>query len=291
MRPPAHLLESLLATRFVHGAADASVGIGERRSRSHGSGLEFAEHRPYREGDDTRHLDARVAARLGENYVRVHTAEKQLPISIIIDGSASMAVGSASKFAMAQRLAQVLAYIGLAGGDQVDIAIFSASKLAWSPRYQGARQADSAFAWISNHSASGAAPFSEGLATAASHLTPGSLTILISDWWDEASIAALDALKGQQHEVIALHLLTPEDEDPSLLGAGSVRLVDGESRAISDVTLDAVTIARYRKALEAWSDALRDAVLRNEGHYMRISADADLDSIFAHDMRASGVIA
>ena len=66
MRPSAAILEQLATLRLLPSHAVPSMGIGERRSASRGAGIEFAEHRPYRRGDDVRHIDPRVKARLGE---------------------------------------------------------------------------------------------------------------------------------------------------------------------------------------------------------------------------------
>ncbi len=65
-------------------AATASLGIGERRSRAKGAGLEFADHRAYQPGDDIRHLDLQLHARLGEHYVRQYSVFRQLPVTVAL---------------------------------------------------------------------------------------------------------------------------------------------------------------------------------------------------------------
>ena len=101
---------------------------GERRSRHKGPGLEFAGHRPYREGDDLRHIDARVYARLRAPYTREFLADRQMRVAILIDSSASMklADGSAAsggKIGFAQKLACLLSLAGLGSGDLVEIGV------------------------------------------------------------------------------------------------------------------------------------------------------------------------
>ena len=72
--------------------------------------MEFADHRRYQPGDDLRHLDTHLHRRTGEHYVRQYEVHRQLPVTIIIDGSASMNFGNPTKFAFACGLASALAF-------------------------------------------------------------------------------------------------------------------------------------------------------------------------------------
>src|SRR5690242_1165013 len=94
MKPSASLLTVLSRLRLRARHAVASGGVGERPSRQKGSGIDFADYRAYVPGDDTRHLDARLHARLGGFFVREYEVMKQLPVTILIDGSRSMLQGS-----------------------------------------------------------------------------------------------------------------------------------------------------------------------------------------------------
>src|SRR5215213_10200761 len=58
-----------------------------------GSGLDFAGLRPYVEGDDARHIDWNVTARLDEPQVREFNEDRELTTWLVLDRSASMVVG------------------------------------------------------------------------------------------------------------------------------------------------------------------------------------------------------
>src|SRR5690606_20908473 len=85
-----------------------TAGVGERRSRAVGSGLEFADFRSYQAGDDIRYLDRHVMARLGQKVIRQYSVDKQLQVTFIVDASASMACGEQSKLVRAVELCAAL---------------------------------------------------------------------------------------------------------------------------------------------------------------------------------------
>ena len=68
---------------------------GGYRTPRRGSGLDFAGIRPYEEGDDARHIDWNVTARLDEPYVRQYTEDRDLTVWLVLDQSASMRFGAA----------------------------------------------------------------------------------------------------------------------------------------------------------------------------------------------------
>ena len=71
---------------------DGRVQGGYRTPRR-GNGLDFAGLRPYVEGDDARHIDWNVTARLDEPQVREFNEDRELTAWLVLDRSASMVVG------------------------------------------------------------------------------------------------------------------------------------------------------------------------------------------------------
>src|SRR5258706_14510119 len=98
MIPPAGLMTALMRSRLAARHAHATIGIGERRSRAKGSGMEFVDHREYQPGDDVRHLDPHLYARTGGYFVPQNSVPRQLASTIILDGSAPMHFGTPPKF-------------------------------------------------------------------------------------------------------------------------------------------------------------------------------------------------
>src|SRR6184192_143188 len=86
---------------------------GERRSKKRGESVEFADHRPYVSGDDLRHIDWNIFARLDHLFLKLFLEEEDLALHIVIDASASADCGKPNKFLFMQRVAMALGYIGL----------------------------------------------------------------------------------------------------------------------------------------------------------------------------------
>jgi uncharacterized protein (DUF58 family) len=67
---------------------------GGYRSTFRGTGLEFAEVRPYLPGDDVRSIDWNVTARTGEPHIKTFAEERELTLDLLVDTSLSMDFGS-----------------------------------------------------------------------------------------------------------------------------------------------------------------------------------------------------
>jgi len=110
---------------------------GERRSKRRGRSVEFEDYREYVPGDDLRHVDWNVLARLDRMFVKVFQEEEDLCLELLVDASASMlaadvqspAAGadSPSKLMFAARLAAALGYIGLVNNNRVGLCCFGNS--------------------------------------------------------------------------------------------------------------------------------------------------------------------
>src|SRR5262245_20078120 len=223
MIPSPRLLQSLQRSRLLVRRARATLGIGERRSAAKGSGMEFMDYREYQPGDDVRHLDVHLFARTGSHYVRQYAVYQQLSITIIVGGSASMNFSTPTKFDSACGLAAALAFVGLAGGDAVQLAVHSTGRLHWSPVVRGLRRAPVIFDWMNAQRPSGTG-FGAALASNLPRLTHRGLVILISDWWLDDAETGLKLLGALPQELVAIHVAAPEELEPARLGAGETRL-------------------------------------------------------------------
>jgi Protein of unknown function DUF58 len=96
---------------------------GGRRSVKRGQSVEFADYRDYALGDDLRQLDWNVLARLEKLFVKLFIEEEDVTITILLDGSQSMASGHPDKLQFAKRAAAALGYIGLASEDKLAVSV------------------------------------------------------------------------------------------------------------------------------------------------------------------------
>lgn len=290
MTPSPALLAALMRSRLVVRRARPTAGIGERPSRSKGSSLEFEDYGEYQPGDDMRHLDTHLHARTGRLYIRHYAAYQQLDVTIIVDGSASMNSGTPTKFEFACALGCALAFVALSGGDIVRIGMHHHDRVTWSPRLRGAARYRTVLDFAAAQRPSGGG-FGRSLGRTLPLLPARGLVIILSDWWDDDVDAGLKVLGSLQQEVFAVHVLSPQELDPALIGTGAVRLVDCESQHEVELSIDRDVLDRYGQALAAFQDHLRSEITRHLCRYLPVRSDANLERLLAHDWRQLGLIA
>ena len=116
---------------------------GDYRTLFRGYGLDLADLREYQYGDDVRHIDWNVTARLTVPYVREYNEEREVAAWFLLDLSASVDFGSrdTKKQAVSSEFVAVLARIltrhgnrvgALFYGDRVDTVVPSAQTAALS---------------------------------------------------------------------------------------------------------------------------------------------------------------
>src|SRR6266446_6504174 len=112
---------------------------GERRSKRKGQSVEFADYRNYVVGDDLRHLDWNLFARLDRLFIRLFLEEEDLHFYILIDNSLSMDFGTPTKLHYVRQVAAALAFIGLVNMDRVVIEAFNDRLTQSMPAARGRR--------------------------------------------------------------------------------------------------------------------------------------------------------
>lgn len=228
---------------------------GRHNSTRLGESLDFADYRPYQPGDDYRRIDHNLRARLGVVMVRQYEAEQELPIEVVTDLSGSM--GMYGKADTARRLAAMITYLGLAAGDRVRLWAIpgeegrsetqgpSGRHLSAWPRLES---------WLEERPVAGRGSLHQvGRRLAGS----GGSVVLVSDLMMEEWPEVVDRLAATAGGLV-LHLLAPEELDPSLVG--DLDLIDVESGARVAVSTSGEVMRRYRRAVEDFaSDAARRA--------------------------------
>jgi len=104
---------------------DGQLAGGYRTARR-GAGTDLAGLREYAPGDDARHIDWNVTARLNETQIRVFSEDRELTVWLVLDRSASMTVGppGRGKHEVLTELALVLARMFGRGGNRVGAILY-----------------------------------------------------------------------------------------------------------------------------------------------------------------------
>ncbi len=262
---------------------------GGRRSVKRGQSVEFADFRDYSLGDDLRQLDWNVLARLEKLFIKLYVEEEDVTISFLLDCSASMAAGSPPKLHFAKRAAAALGYIGLASEDKVAVTALAGRA---GRRQVALRGSGRVFRLLSALSSIGASDGPTDLLAAARHagaqLHGRGVVVLISDLLDPAADKVIRELAATGSELIILHVLSPDELDPSM--EGDVRLVDVESGEGLDVTIDLATIDDYKARLATWQEGFADLAARRGATYVSISTDLPLADLVFAELRRRRVV-
>ena len=116
---------------------------GGYRTAHRGTGTDLVGLREYTEGDDARHIDWNVTARLNEPQLRVFTEDRELTVWLVLDRSASMTVGGPErgKHDVLSELALVLARLFGRGGNRVGALLYDTGVVRIVPAGTGRRHA------------------------------------------------------------------------------------------------------------------------------------------------------
>lgn len=243
-------LQDLLQLRFAARGLKLPGGkrlltslAGGHASAMRGRGVDFEELRHYQPGDDVRSMDWKVTARSNEPYIKVYREERERPVFIIVDQSASMRFGSRRCFKSVTALhaAALLAWTVSTRGDRVGGGGFGGAKEFFTEPASGRRGVLRLLKQLSQHQQSKPERGVGTLATALKHVQrvarPGSMLIILSDFTDEGAMSAevLDSLRQLRRHVDVLagwvsdgleRNLPPPGNYAYLSGNGEIRKID-----------------------------------------------------------------
>lgn len=258
---------------------------GERLARQKGVSLEFKDYRDYSDGDDLRHLDWNVLARLGTPIVKTYQDEEDLPVYLLVDSTVSMDYGDPSKLLMAKKLAAAFAVVAGRGGDSVQ-----GISLADSPNrtrfLRGRRGVVTLMGWLDSLRAKGEHPVAFHLKQSAKAMGRTGLAVVLTDGMDQHLGPALGQLSAAGHEVWLVQVLSPFEIDPGI--EGDLRLIDAESGEAVEITANGPTMDAYRKNLATHNEALKQSVLRYGGRYELVPSDMAVSKIFSDLFQKAG---
>ncbi|MEZ6194012.1 MAG: DUF58 domain-containing protein [Phycisphaerales bacterium] len=226
---------------------------GMHRSPMEGVSVEFAQHRQYTPGDDTRFLDWKVYGKTDKLYLKQYQKETNLDMVVLVDVSGSMrysstrglvATGSPraeagsrwNKYDHAASLAAAMCHVALRQQDRASVVTFDDSiKIAtrlsnsnshWRTIVEALSHSEPL---DSNATDAGANNAEAAIRTnlgrvfdqAVARLNRRSLVILISDLFDDTTVIerGLARLKYRRHDVIVLQV-TLDRRSWNFLSAG-----------------------------------------------------------------------
>jgi len=265
------------------------VTKGERKSKRKGQSVEFADYRDYVQGDDLRHVDWNLYARLDNLYLKLFQEQEDLTLHLLIDASKSMAFGTPHKFLFAQRLAAAIGYIGLTAYDRVSAAALSDGVLTSLAPLRGRVSARRLFAFLEGIEAQGGTQLAPACRAHVVRNRTKGVALFISDFFDETGFEeGLRQLAASGSEIYAVQVLAPEEIEPEL--SGDLKLIDSETHAFAEISVSHALLKRYKTNRDAFVDQVRKyCVSRGLAHFL-VSSATPIEHLTLDILRKGGML-
>ncbi|MGE0878428.1 MAG: DUF58 domain-containing protein [Acidimicrobiia bacterium] len=252
---------------------------GDYRTLLRGVGMDFRDIRDYEPGDDVRHIDWNVTARMDTPFVREFSEDRELTAWLLLDRSPSMSFGAAErpKDLVLCEVATAIARLLVKGGNLVGAVLYDGAigttLRPRSGRNQALLLARELLKPIEPRKA--VTDLTTLAESAAAMIKRRSLVIVISDFISEPGWDAALRRLTERHEVVALRIVDPREFD--LPDAGLIVVEDTETgEQIVIDSSDPVFRENLRRAGEEREAALQAMTRRAGVDLHDISTDDDL---------------
>lgn len=257
---------------------------GDYRTLFRGHGLDLADLREYQYGDDVRHIDWNVTARLQTPYIREYHEDREITAWFLLDLSPSVDFGSheVRKRGVSENFVAVLGRMLTRHGNRVGAMLYGSGVEAVIAAGSGRRHV------LGILHAMGAPRRLQGdrrtdlsdLLRAAAHMVHRrSLVFVVSDFFSEPGWQRLLGTLAQRHEIIAVRLYDPLESDLPDLGLVPFRDAETGEQVLVD-THDPAFRARFAAAAAKREAALRAGFAESAVDVLELSTEDDLvDSV------------
>ena len=205
---------------------------GLHRSPHLGFSTDFAEHRQYMPGDDTRHLDWKLFARTDRLYLKQFEADTNSNFITILDVSASMGYGTGglTKLQYAKYLGACLAYFSHRQRDRVGFVSVDSDVVDIVPC--SAKHLNQVLHALDRAEAKGRGSLAVPLLKISESQHRRSMLLLLSDLYEPADKIrdALGPLRDAGHDLLVMHLLDPAELNFNFDSAGTFEDLESGER-------------------------------------------------------------
>ncbi|MGD0060256.1 MAG: DUF58 domain-containing protein [Verrucomicrobiia bacterium] len=276
---PADVLKKVRQIEIRTNREVTDVLGGQYHSVFKGRGMEFEEVREYLPGDEVRSIDWNVTARFGHPFIKKFKEERELTVMLVVDVSASGQFGSVrqTKNELAAELAAVLAFSAIRNNDKVGLIMFTDQIEKFVPPKKGRRHVLRVVREILAFQPQGRGTDLQQALDYHNRVQPRrAVTFVVSDFQmtDEESVRKKLRVASKRHDVIALSLRDPREEELPAVGLIELRDAETGERALVDTFDRRVRegfAAKARERLEALRRLLRSASVDQ----VEIRSDAD----------------
>lgn len=262
---------------------------GLHKSPFHGFSVEFAEHRLYNQGESTRHIDWKLAARTDKMFIKRYEEETNLRCQIVIDNSGSMYYGNGIVTKLQYSVIAAASIIELMKKqrDAVGLHLFSDEITLSTPAKSSLSHHQYLISSLENilhhydeKNASGT-DLIKNLHELAEVLSRRSLVIIFTDLFSAPEKAgdlfeALQHMKFNKHEVILFHVTDAKTEKLFELENRPYTLVDMETK--EKMKLQPAQIKeKYQESIHKYFEEIRLKSIGYKIDFVEMDINEDLE--------------
>lgn len=287
---------SRLETLALNLRADLNGYFGGKHFvRSYGQTVEFADYREYQLGDDIRRIDWNLFSRFEKYFIRLFTDERQMDVQIFLDCSASMGKENRTKAEYAVSVAAALGFLSVHNMDKVSFKLIKEDAVE-DPfgTIIGKNSFFRAISLLENLDFSDDANISQAVSSCANTGSNNGLSVIISDFltrkdWKKA----VDYLTYKKRQVLAIQLLSPEEEEPTY--SGRVSLIDVESGDLADPRNMKLRITRslqlaYQEALKDMKADIKSFCASRGADFISVTTDKPVERMLFGELLKAGIM-
>ncbi len=243
--------------------------IGNNPSAFHGEGYDFIELREYMPGDDIRHIDWNITAKMQRPFVKVFREERELSVVVVSILNGSVFFGSKKfKQEVIAELNALLGFSVIKNGDLLSSYIFS-------DRFEGMIKPSKNIYAVHKMTKNVLEfdPLGKGVDfQKIAHelykkVRKKSLIIVIGDFFAIPDFKVL----AKKHEVVALIVRDRLEEEPPPMGFAS--LVDPETAEVLEGDFNSHTVEVYKKKIIAHDRKLYETLKKDQIRFSKIYTD------------------
>ena len=205
---------------------------GNYRTVFRGAGMDFLDLREYEPGDDVRHIDWNVTARMDTPFVRQYAEDRELTAWLLLDRSPSMGFGPIDrpKELVLCELAATFARLLTRGGNRVGAILFDNELEEILPPRSSRNQVLTLAQSLLRpppETNGAVTDLTRLLETANRAIRRRSVVVLVSDFITAAGWERNLVRLSERHEVVAIRLVDPREYE--LPDAGLIVVEDAET--------------------------------------------------------------
>ncbi len=262
---------------------------GNYRTAMRGHGTDYLDLREYQFGDDVRHIDWNVTARMDELFLREFIEDRELTAWLLLDRSPSMGFGPVdrTKQDVLVEVAATFAQLLVRGGNRIGALLYDNDDIRTIRPRQGRDQVLVLLRELMRPSGGKGSVTDLGrlLDLAANTVRRRALVVVVSDFISQPGWERPLLRLTNRHEVVAIRLLDRREFD--LPNAGLLIVQDAETgeQLLVD-TSDAELRRRLHEAGVAREQAIQLAASRAGVDLYTVTTDEDLLAAFARMVEA-----